>query len=322
MRVRLNGTEIYFDVEGTQLEVTGDLLRTRPTLVALHGGPGLDHGYLRPGLGSLRDHAQVVYVDLRGHGRSGRPALESCTLEQMADDVAALCDLLGIEHPVILGHSAGGFVALQLSIRHPELPGGLILCHTSPTFAPLPDDEPDEPRPTLASRAGPEVLAAAKRFFGGDTSPDVLKSFVEQVAPFYGGPSHMEVPARLFALSSVTPELMQYFFSKLAAGYDVRPQLGAISVPTLVLFGRHDWVCPPVASRTMARAIPGAKLVELTESGHFGFSEEPGKFQDAVSAFLNSLGHAACPPAPPEGTVSLANEPSGTTDAPRLRERR
>ena len=70
----------------------------------------------------------------------------------MADDVAELCELLDIDHPVLFGHSAGGFVALHLAIRHPGLPGGLLLCDTGPTLVPLPDDDPP---PSLADRAGP-----------------------------------------------------------------------------------------------------------------------------------------------------------------------
>ena len=82
MQAQLNGTELFFDI-------AGDRSATGPTLVALHGGPGFDHAYLRPGLDPLAAWAQVVHVDLRGQGRSGRPPLATCTLEQMADDVAA-----------------------------------------------------------------------------------------------------------------------------------------------------------------------------------------------------------------------------------------
>ena len=99
--------------------MNGAGLAERPTVVALHGGPGFDQGYLRPGLSPLGAHAQVVFVDLRGQGRSGRPPLHTCTLERMADDVAELCDRLGIVEPVVFGHSAGGFVALHLALRHP-----------------------------------------------------------------------------------------------------------------------------------------------------------------------------------------------------------
>ncbi len=142
MRVSVNDTELYLDVEGAELAVDGERLRRRPTLLALHGGPGFDQGYLRPGLRPLANDAQLVFVDLRGQGRSARPPVESCTLEQMADDVAALCHRLGIEHPIVFGHSAGGFVALHLALRHVELPCGLILCDSAPTLAPLPDEDP------------------------------------------------------------------------------------------------------------------------------------------------------------------------------------
>lgn len=165
MRVSVNDTELYLDVEGGELAVDGERLRRRPTLLALHGGPGFDQGYLRPGLRPLANDAQLVFVDLRGQGRSARPPVESCTLEQMADDVAALCHRLGIEHPIVFGHSAGGFVALHLALRHVELPCGLILCDSAPTLAPLPDDAPPA---GLVERAGADAVAVAQRLFAGD----------------------------------------------------------------------------------------------------------------------------------------------------------
>jgi proline iminopeptidase len=276
MRAQLNGTELYYDVVG---EGSGD----RPTLIALHGGPGFDHAYLRPGLDPLAAWARVVYVDLRGQGRSGRPPLVSCTLEQMADDVAALCRRLGIDRPVVLGHSAGGFVALHLAVRHPGLAGGLILVHTAPTLAPLADGDPP---PSLAERGGPGAVAAAARLFGGDMSQASMEAFDRLVAPFYAGPGQPDLPRRLFSLSSFEPEVARYFFGTLAPAYDLRPRLGEIDVPALVVTGRYDWVCPPAAGRAIAAGIPGAVLVELPEGGHFGFTEEPARFQHAVRVFL------------------------------------
>ena len=283
MLLQLNGTEFYFDVEGAELEVSGGTLIAKPIVVALHGGPGSDHGYLKPGLGPLRDHA-IVFVDLRGQGRSGRPPLASCTLEQMADDVAVLCAHLGIEHPVFFGHSAGGFVALHLAIRHPALPLGLIICDSAPTADAQNIDA--GPTPNLASRASPAAVVAAKRLFSGDASPASLKSFGELVAPFYAGPSHMDVPSKIMRLSNANPDVLQHFWGNLAADYDVRGELSRIAAPTLVVYGRHDWIHPPAASRAIADGVPGAELVELAESAHLGFSEEPERFQEIVVDFL------------------------------------
>ncbi len=88
------------------------------------------------------------------------------------------------------------------------------------------------------------------------------------------------------ALSSMNPEVANHFFSTLAPRYDLRARLGEITVPTLVLVGRHDWVCPPAASQVIADAIPGARLVELSDAGHFGFSETPEPFLRAVRAHI------------------------------------
>lgn len=83
----------------------------------------------------------------------------------MASDIAALCDLLESDRAVVFGHSAGGFVAMQLALRDPKLVQGLILCSTSPIVRLLPEDG-DEEAPSLASRADPEVMAVANRVFG------------------------------------------------------------------------------------------------------------------------------------------------------------
>jgi proline iminopeptidase len=282
------GTEIYFDVDGAKLDVVDGRLHAKPTLVALHGGPGFDHAYLKPGLGLLRDRAQIVYVDLRGQGRSARPPLETCSLEQMADDVAALCGVLGIERPIVFGHSAGGFVALHLALRHPALVGGLILCETAPTLGPVGDDG-GEPAPSLASRAGPEVLDVVGRIFGGDMTAASIAEYMATVGPYYAGPAHMDVAAAVMGLSGISVDVMRHFFTALGAGYDVRAELKDILAPTLIMAGGHDWVCPPRASRLMARSIPGARLVEFPDCGHLVFSEAPERFQQAVTGFLAGL---------------------------------
>ncbi|NYH98959.1 alpha/beta fold hydrolase [Cupriavidus plantarum] len=286
MHAHLPDTTLFYDIDGAEYDPgSGELLR-KPVLVVLHGGLGFDHAYLKPGLGPLRDHAQLLYVDLRGQGRSGRPPLETCTLEQMADDVAALCASLGLPHVHVFGHSAGGFVALHLALRHPALVAGLILCGSSPTVRPIIEDEAAEPAPSLASRAGPETLAVAGRVFGGDITEESVDDFFREVGPFYAAPAHMHVPPRLTALSTMDVAMMRHFMTAIAPGYDLRPRLGGIAARTLVIVGREDWVCPPRASRALARGIPGARLVVLDDAGHFTFSETPAAFLDAVVGFL------------------------------------
>jgi pimeloyl-ACP methyl ester carboxylesterase len=282
MYASINGTDFYFDVDGAQLRVHPDGLAKVANVVALHGGPGFDQGYLRPGLGPLRDIAQMIFVDLRGQGRSGTVPVETCTLEQMADDVIGLCGHFGIDRPILLGHSAGGFVALHAALRHPHALRALILCNTAATL----DPEPDPGAPSLAERAGPEAAQIAARLFAGDVSPETGDSFQRLVAPYCAVPGHQDVPGHLFPLSPPSLDVMRFFFERQAADYDLRGRLAEIAVPTLVVAGDYDWVCPPAATRTLAAGIPHAELVILEDTGHFSFSEQPQRFQRAVGAFL------------------------------------
>jgi proline iminopeptidase len=163
----------------------------------------------------------------------------------MADDIASLCDPLGVVSPVTFGHSAGGFVALHLALRQPGLASGLILCDTAPTLAPVPDDNPP---PSLMRRTNStEALAVASKLFGG------------------------------------------YFFEAQAPTYDFRARLTEIEVPALVIVGAYDWICPPVGSRLLAARLPNAELVEIAGAGHFVYCEEPERFQEVASTFLDQI---------------------------------
>ncbi len=122
--------------------------------------------------------------------------------------------------------------------------------------------------------------------FGGDLAPEALEAFERQVVPLYAAPGHEHVPGALMALSVLNPDISSYFFRRLAPDYDVRPQLADIAAPALVIVGRHDWVCPPAQGRVLADAIPDARLVELPDAGHFGFTETPEPFLDAVREHL------------------------------------
>ncbi|MGH3168108.1 MAG: alpha/beta fold hydrolase, partial [Trebonia sp.] len=127
MRISVNGVRLYFDVEGCGLAARDRDMAVRPTLVLLHGGPGGDHSAFKPEFSAMTADAQVVYLDMRGSGRSdhGDPGL--WTWDQWADDVAAFCRELEIAAPVLVGTSGGGRVAVSCAMRHPELPGGVVL---------------------------------------------------------------------------------------------------------------------------------------------------------------------------------------------------
>ena len=103
-------------------------MRQRPTVVLIHGGPGsYDHSYFKPDFARLAQHAQVVYVDLRGHGRSGRGDPAEWSFEDCADDIRHFCDSVGIAAPIVFGHSMGGPIVLLYGARHPGHAAGLVV---------------------------------------------------------------------------------------------------------------------------------------------------------------------------------------------------
>ena len=158
MFVQVNGVRLYFDVEGAGLVPDGAGLREKPTLVLLHGGPGFDHALFKPAFSVLADIAQVIYYDHRGNGRSGGDDKSTWTLAQWGDDVKGLCDALGIERPIVWGHSFGGFVAQAYATRHPEHPAKLILANT-------------------AARVDFEQMFAAFERVGGPKARDLARAY-------------------------------------------------------------------------------------------------------------------------------------------------
>ena len=131
MRISLGDVSLWFDVSGPSVIPQGDTTVERPVLVAVHGGPGLDHLTVKSALGPLAEDFQVVYFDLRGHGRSDHSSAEFWNMRTWADDLRRLCDALGLRKPVVLGSSFGGFVALSYAALFPDHPGGVILASTT-----------------------------------------------------------------------------------------------------------------------------------------------------------------------------------------------
>jgi len=105
MRISLGDVSLWFDVSGPSVIPQGDTTAERPVVVAVHGGPGLDHMTVKSALGPLAEDFQVVYFDLRGHGRSDHSSAEFWNLRTWADDLRRLCGALGLDKPVVLGSS-------------------------------------------------------------------------------------------------------------------------------------------------------------------------------------------------------------------------
>jgi proline iminopeptidase len=280
MHVEVNGTRLWYDVDGPVLVPDGATMRERPTVVLLHGGPGsYDHSYFKPDFARLSQLAQVVYLDLRGHGRSDWGDPHAWSFELCADDVRSFCDSLGIVRPVVLGHSLGGFVAMLYGARHPGHAGALILQSTMARFdlARIVD--------AFRSAGGDEVAEIAERAYGGEP-PAVSEEEWARCFILFGPwvPGEREQARKIVnpALRSRGLDLLRRF--------DVLDQLAMVACPTLVCVGDVDPVTPVSAARQIVGALPPdrARLEVLEGAGHFAWMDAPDRYWPVVTDFVRA----------------------------------
>jgi pimeloyl-ACP methyl ester carboxylesterase len=279
MHVHVNGTRLWFDVEGPAVVPDGREMRERPTVVLIHGGPGsYDHSYFKPDFARLATSAQVVYLDLRGHGRSdwGDPA--DWSFELCADDVRAFCDGLGISGPVVYGHSMGGFVAMLYAARHPGHASGLVLHATHARF--------DLARLVEGFRAfgGDEVAELAERSYSGEAVSE--EEWGRVFAVFGPRVPGEDALARRIRNPDVGARGMELF-----RVFDVLDQLAKVECPTLVCVGDRDAVTPVVAAQEIAAALPEgiARLEVIEDAGHFTWLDSPDRYWPMLTDFVTGI---------------------------------
>lgn len=278
MQVEVNGQRLWFDVDGPALVPDGPRMHERPTVVLLHGGPGsFDHSYFKPDFARLAEVAQVVYLDLPGHGRSEWGDAAAWSFELCGDAVRAFCETLGIASPIVYGHSLGGFVAMVYAIRNPDHPGAVVLQSTFARF--------DLGRIVEEFRraGGDEVAAIAERSYGGDGSPVTDEEWDRcwrLFGPWVTGEQERSRTLVNRELNEAGLALMQEF--------DVVDELGLVDCPTLVCVGELDPITPVGAAREIADALPeGSTRLEVIEgAGHFPWKDAPERYWPLVVEFV------------------------------------
>jgi proline iminopeptidase len=277
MQAQINGNQVFYTTNG----------HGRPMLL-MHGGSGLDHTYFRPWLDTLSDQVQLIYYDQLGQGRSTRPeSYEGISMGTWADEAEALRASLGHERIILLGHSFGGFIAQEYALRHGEHLDGLILCDTAPVV-----DYQDVIMANAQSRGTPEQVQAVITGLSEPVADDArFQQLLTTILPLYFNKYDPKVGAKMGEATQYSAGAFNQGMGVCLPTFNVLSRLGEITVPTLVMAGRYDWITPPAqgAERLFA-GLPNAKLVVFENSGHFPFIEEHEQFVYAVRDWLNSLG--------------------------------
>jgi len=282
MQANLNGVNLYFDIEGPGLVVDGPTVRERPVVFLLHGGPALDHSTLKPWFTPLSQVAQLVYLDHRGTGRSSDADPSTYRLAQLADDIEALRQHLGLGRIVVLGHSYGGFIALTYALRHPDSLSQLLLVGTSPSHRFW-----ERSQEMLATAGTPEQIALGPTLLNGEVATDeqYLHWWATMLSLYFVKPDPQVIAQTVSRVRGNVKTAQEMLRHDLPA-YDVEPLLGSIAVPTFVATGSHDWIQPSEQSEILVGAIPGAELFVYKESGHFPHVEEAERFNGDISDFV------------------------------------
>jgi len=254
-------------------------------LVLMHGGPGADlHTLLsfRP----LADQFTLVFYDHRGNGRSRGAPVESMNFENLTADADALRQALGFDTWAVLGHSFGGYVALEYALRYPHSLSHLLLLDTGADHRWSQEKAPEE----LAKRGfSPETVALTRRFFNGQIEPREMMPALMKMGNAYNPYTGLRQMPRLLVTGlqvKLRPEALIYSATHFLKDWTVMDRLGEINVPTLVMAGRDDFIYPPEHQAELAARIPNARLVLIDRAGHNPHDERPAAAIRAVRDFM------------------------------------
>jgi proline iminopeptidase len=255
-------------------------------LLLMHGGPGADHWTMLP-FRRCADRFTLVFYDHRCNGRSVGAPVSSMTWENLTADADALRQKLGFDKWAVLGHSFGGHVALEYALRYPDSLSHLVLLDTGGDSRWSQQNAAD----LLAERGySPEKVALVRRWFSGEFAPNEMLRILMRIGGAYQHHPSLRLLARELLAgawrSKLRPEALIFAGRHLLRGWTVMDRLGEITVPTLVMAGRDDFVFPPECQLELAAGIPGARLRIIERAGHNPHSEQPAEVIEAVSDFI------------------------------------
>jgi pimeloyl-ACP methyl ester carboxylesterase len=257
------------------ISLSYQLTGTGQTIVFLHPFP-MDHRLWESQIEHFAPHNQVLTPDLRGFGNSEGFGAQMPFIEQMADDLNALLDVLKITERIVLcGLSIGGYVALRFAQKYFSRLRGLVICDSR---AQADTDE------TKAGRD--RMIAFAKEHTSGEIVGKVLSGLLGKTSLR----TRPELIERVKEIGS--SQSQQAILDALAALRD-RPDATAwlkkITIPTLLIFGEEDALAPSHVIETLLAGLPQSTLVKLPKAGHFSALEQPEMFNSALEEYLNGL---------------------------------
>lgn len=259
------------------------------TVIIIHGGPGLDHTYLLPQLGELSDEFTLIFYDQRGIGKSECVVdSNSVTLENFVNDLEDLRKELKLDKMNLLGHSWGGFLAMNYAINFPDKANKVILVSTLPASSEyLPEFlNIRENRRTENDKLRLAEMMSSDSLFLGDVT------FMERLTrlffkSYFYNPDLVNELTITFSKNTAKNFLPVYtMMSRYFSNYDLNQQLKELQNEILIIYGNYD-VIPIKYLEELNTILPNSKLVTIQNCGHFPFAECNTEFINLCKNFLN-----------------------------------
>jgi proline iminopeptidase len=268
------------------------------TIIAIHGGPGLDHETIFGDFKVLGDKHTVIFYDQRGGGKSTLPA-DTTTLvaARQVQDLDELRKHFGVERVTLVAHSYGPLLAASYAIAHPENVKRMVF------FGPVPPRRGDfwqrfgkSVNARLDSVQRRKLAAAGRRLT--DPSADTRQACREYWA--IGLRPRLAEPDRTLRLlksdmCATDPAGLRYgnrignrVIMASYGDWDLRPQLRTLNVPTLVVHGEDESI-PMDLVEEWVTSLPHARLMRVPKAAHFTYAERPELVWPAVERFLAGL---------------------------------
>lgn len=260
-------------------------------LIVIHGGPGLTQDYLLPGMYELAKNNLTIFYDQWGCGRStGEINKDTITIKAAVEDIEAIRRSFGFDKISLLGHSWGGFIAMNYAIIHPEHVDKLIISNSFPSTS----KDWALCHKEYAKRMNPiqeeiNKITNSQEFVQANSK--TVEEFYRLIFRQY---FYNPEKANLLNLWMTTPAILngnkvyKYFGENLMdTEFDFTNDLKKLKTQTLVIAGDADLILP-ITSQHTHESIPASKYVQMQNCGHFPYIEDPATYFKHIQEFLNS----------------------------------
>lgn len=264
MQATINGFALHYAIDG--------LADDKAPWITLSHSLAADSAMWAPQLPALRSKFRILRIDTRGHGGSAAPA-GPYTLEQLAEDVLALWDHLGVQCSHWLGLSLGGMIGQVLALKAPDRVQSLILADTTGRGA-----------PNAAAMWGDRATTAREKGMAALVEGTLSRWFTE--------PYHAAAP-------EVIARFGETIRSTTVAGYagccaaisqiDTLDALRSLQIPALILVGAQDQATSPQMAQALHANLAGSRLCIIDHAAHIANVEQPAAFNEAMLEFLASM---------------------------------